>query len=125
MFNQTHYMKADKQQQSYASAGTRSTDTRRRASASPRTDGATGGKCGQAANLSSAGASSIKTHTTMKRKAIKTIIAIAFVGAFYGLAAIAQAAENGTLSFIGCIGLLAAIGLLMKPVIRKANEIAE
>lgn len=124
MFNQTRYMKADKQQQSYASAGTRSTDTRRRASASPRTDGATGGRCGRAANLSSAGASSSKTHNIMK-KAIIAIIALALVAGFFSIAAIAEAATDGRLSFIGTIGLLALVAVLSRPIIRKANKMVE
>lgn len=124
MFNQTRYMKADKQQQSYASAGTRSTDTRRRASASPRIDGATDGKCGQAANCSSAGASSINTHNIMK-KTIIAIIAIALVAGFFSISAIAEAATDGRLSLIGTIGLLALVAVLFRPVIRKANKMVE
>lgn len=59
------------------------------------------------------------------KKATITIIALALVAGFFSISAIAEAATDGRLSFIGTIGLLALVAVLSRPVIRKANKMVE
>ena len=61
----------------------------------------------------------------MKKKLLITLIALAFLMGFFGIAAVAQASESGDISFLGCIGLLVGIAVLMRPVIRQANRLVE